>query len=208
MRPSWFASYDVALAYCDQKWGADTQNFDCIEEKRYSGWRRRLDRSQSALSINEVGQDFLSEKNPVLFDLMNSRNLDILLARMEDSRVDVENVERQMKIVRAATGYGMTWSEQVAAFYELEGFEFLAKFLKRCPAVFDPLPEDQWTKLGTIVKGHFATVNELYRTVLKPKFQEALLKDNTGDEGRKLKEKLGRGPIVMGRKWVIIEKTI
>lgn len=38
-KPSWFGSYDVALAYCDQQWGADVQCFDRIEEKEFTGWR-------------------------------------------------------------------------------------------------------------------------------------------------------------------------
>ena len=202
MRPSWFASLDVALAYCDQEWGANVQCFDRIEAKRFSGWRRDL--STSVISMSEAGRpDFLSERPPALFDLMNSRNLDILLERMKSRKAltrpqDVEGIDRAMKIVGMATGYGMTWSEQVAAFFELENAKFLAKFLKRCPPApefEDPLalPEDQWTKLGTVVKGSFKTVDDLYQNVLKPKFKELLLKDKTGDEGKEL-DKLGRGP--------------
>ena len=207
MRPSWFASLDVAQAYCDQEWGAGVQCFDRIEEKRYTGWRR--DSSQSVISTSE----FISERPPALFDLMNSRNLDILLARMESRKRTLtgtrrrdaharDEIDRAMKILRAGTGYGMTWSEQVAAFFELENAKFLAKFLKRCRPAPKPsgeswnpldLPEHQWTKLGTVVKGSFKTVDDLYQNVLKPKFKELLLKDKTGDEGKEL-DKLGRGP--------------
>lgn len=148
---------------------------------------------------------FLSKRNPVLFDLMNSRNLDILLARMESRKRElsqdemIKKIDRAMKIVRATTGYGMTWSEQVAAFCELGNAKFLAKFLSRCPPAPPPAPgfdeNDntlEWTKLGVIVKGPFNTVDELYEKAIRPKFEELLLKDQNTDAGAEL-QKLGRG---------------